>query len=88
VLALCVALAAPTEAPLAERLRDLPPANPGFFRAAMVANLRIRPLDNAFPAEAVPAPAENYSFEWRLGKPRWLPSPRSASLGRIAQGGV
>jgi hypothetical protein len=76
VLALGVALAAPAEEPLAGQIRDLPPANPGFFRAAMTVNLSIRPLKGAFPPAAVPAPEENYSFEWRLGKPRWLPSLR------------
>jgi hypothetical protein len=85
-LVLCVALAAPAEAPLAEGLRDIPPANPGFFRAALVTNLTIRPLNRASPAEAVPA--ENYSLEWRLGKPRWLPSPRNAFRRRIGQDGV
>jgi hypothetical protein len=75
-LVLCVALAALAEEPLVGRIRDLPPANPGFFRAAMAANLSIRPLEGAFPASSVPAAANNYSFEWRLGKPRWLPSLR------------
>ena len=73
-LALCAALTAPAEAPLLGRIQDLPPANPGFFRAAMAVNLTIKPLGGAFPAGSVPAPEENYSFEWRLGKPRWLPS--------------
>jgi hypothetical protein len=82
-LALSVALAAPAEEPLAGRIRDIPPANPGFFRAAMVCNLAIRPLERAFPAEAVPAPAENYSFKWRLGKPRWLPRSVSPRRGGV-----
>jgi hypothetical protein len=45
----------------------------------MVANLRIRPLGGP-----VPGAGENYSFEWRMGKPRWLPSfkkPRQAGQG-------
>jgi hypothetical protein len=85
-LALSVALAAPAEAPLAGRIRDIPPANPGFFQAAMVCNLAIRPLEDAFPAGAVPLPAENYSFGWRMGKPRWL--PRNASPRRGGRDGV
>jgi hypothetical protein len=79
VLVMAAALAAPAEEPLLGRIRDLPPANPGFFRAAMVSNLSVKPLDGAFPALAVPGPAENYSFRWRMGKPRWLPSLRSLS---------
>jgi hypothetical protein len=132
VLALSVALSAPAEAPLLGRILNLPPANPGFFRAAMVVNLTIRPLfpagsvptgpsnsalpassvptepsgheppagsvptgpsDRALPASSVPAEpsdhdppansvsvavAENYSFEWHMGKPRWLPSLRNS----------
>jgi hypothetical protein len=86
-LAIGVALAAPSEAPLLEQIRDLPPARPGFFRAAMVANLAIKPLAGAFPASSVPA-AENYSFEWRMGKPRWLPSLRNALPRQNGQDGV
>ena len=81
VLAVCAALAAPAEAPLAGQIRDLPPAHPGFFRAAMVANLAIKPLDGAFPAGAVPGAAENYSFEWRMGTARWLPPLRRSGRG-------
>jgi hypothetical protein len=87
-LAVGIALAAPAEAPLLEQIRDLPPARPGFFRAGMVANLAIKPLNGAFPASSVPAAAENYSFEWRMGKPRWLPSLRNASYRRNGQDGV
>jgi hypothetical protein len=36
-----------------------------FFRAAMVANLILRPL---------PAGETGYSFEWRIGTPVWLPA--------------
>jgi hypothetical protein len=76
-LALAIALAAPADEPLLGQIRDLPRANPGFFRAAMVSNLSLKPLKGAFPADSPPGPAENYSFRWRLGKPRWLPSLRS-----------
>jgi hypothetical protein len=34
------------------------------FRAAMLANLLLRPL---------PAPCGTYSFEWKIGVPVWLP---------------
>jgi hypothetical protein len=87
-LVIGIALAAPAEAPLLEQLRDLPPARPGFFRAAMVANLAIKPLNGAFPASSVPEAAENYSFEWRMGKPRWLPSLRNASPRGSGPGGA
>jgi hypothetical protein len=76
-LALGAALVAPAEERLAGRIQDLPPANPGFFRAAMAANLTIRPLERAFLRSSVPAAAENYSFQWRIGRPRWLPSLRN-----------
>jgi hypothetical protein len=80
-LALTIALAAPAEVPRLEQMLETSPPKPGFFRAAMTANLSIRPLKNAYPAEAAPGAypagaAENYSFEWRLGKPRWLPPLR------------
>jgi hypothetical protein len=86
VPAMAVALAAPAEEPLLGPIRDLPPALPGFFRAALVSNLSVKSLDGAFPADSVPGPAENYSFRWRLGKPRWLPSLRSFSPKRGGQG--
>jgi hypothetical protein len=68
-LALCAALVAPHDEPLLDRFHGIPPASPGFFRAAMVANLTIKPL-------AKGPPTETYSFAWRIGKPRWLPAPR------------
>ncbi|MFP3041817.1 hypothetical protein LQZ19_08345 [Treponema primitia] len=68
-LVLCAALAAPGDEPLPEQIREIPPVNPAFFRAAMVANLAIKPLKGA----------GDYSFTWRIGKPRWLPSPRKSS---------
>jgi hypothetical protein len=76
VLVLATALAAPAEEPLLEGIPDIPPPQPGFFRAALVRNLTLKPLNGAFPADGAPGPAENFSFEWRLGKPRWLPSLR------------
>lgn len=72
-LILCTALVAPGDAGALEIIPAIPPVSPAFFRAAMVANLRIKPLAGAFPPEAVPDPGENYSFTWRIGKPRWLP---------------
>ncbi|MDR0401373.1 MAG: hypothetical protein LBH51_10610 [Treponema sp.] len=45
----------------------------GFaFRAAAVANMRYRPLPAGDPA---------YSFSWKIGEPRWLPSCRPARRG-------
>jgi hypothetical protein len=88
VLAMAVALAAPAEEPLLAQIRDIPSASPGFFRAALVANLSLKPLNGAFPADSVPGPAENYSFQWRLGKPRWLPSLRSLAPKRGKQDGA
>jgi hypothetical protein len=79
ILVLCTALVPPGDEALLETIRDIPPVNPAFFRAAMVAILTIKPLSGAFPPESVPDPAENYSFSWRIGKPRWLPVPRTAS---------
>ncbi|WP_010259816.1 hypothetical protein [Treponema primitia] len=73
-LVLCTALAAPVDGPLLEQSRDMPPVNPVFFRAAMVANLAIKPLKGA----------GDYSFTWRIGKPRWLPSPRKSSPREIS----
>jgi hypothetical protein len=40
------------------------------FRAAAVANLVIRPLD------LPPGPEPAYSFEWKTGRPYWLPPYR------------
>ncbi|MDR0562286.1 MAG: hypothetical protein LBG73_06315 [Spirochaetaceae bacterium] len=42
---------------------DIPPP-PCFFRAAMVANMAIRPLASG---------TAGYSFEWKIGVPVWLP---------------
>ncbi|MDR1248720.1 MAG: hypothetical protein LBK63_05380 [Treponema sp.] len=88
VLVVAAALAAPADEPLLGRIQDIPPMRPGFFRTARVSNLSLKPLEGAFPADSVPGPAENYSFEWRLGKPRWLPSLRSLSPKRGGQDGV
>jgi hypothetical protein len=109
-LVMSVALAAPADEPLLGGIRDFPPPRPAFFRAAMVVNLSIKPLNGAFPAEAAPsveavplaeaaplaeavplaeaAPQENYSFAWRMGKPRWLPSLRSVSPRRAGREGI
>jgi hypothetical protein len=67
-LVLCTGLVAPGDEAVPGTIRDIPPVNPAFFRAAMVANLTIKPLAD---------PAENYSFTWRIGKPRWLPKAGS-----------
>jgi hypothetical protein len=77
-LVLCTGLVAPGDEAVPGTIRDIPPVNPAFFRAAMVANLTIKPLVPD-PSERFAYPAENYSFIWRTGKPRWLPSPRRAN---------
>jgi hypothetical protein len=53
---------------------DLFPA-PLSFRAAAVANLVIRPLD------LPPGPEPAYSFEWKTGRPSWLPAYRPRKKG-------
>jgi hypothetical protein len=58
-LVIAAALAAPAEEPLLGQIRDIPPARPGFFRAALMTNLSVKPLDGAFPADSIPGPAEN-----------------------------
>jgi hypothetical protein len=63
-LVLCTGLVPPGDAAILENIPDIPPVSPAFFRAAMVANLTIKPLSGA---------EGNYSFTWRTGKPRWLP---------------
>jgi hypothetical protein len=81
-LVLCTGLIAPGDEARPGTIRDIPPVSPAFFRAAMVANMTIRPLAYGSSPDAVPAPAENYSFIWRIGKPRWLPrryDPRDGS---------
>ncbi|GHV74363.1 hypothetical protein AGMMS49940_16650 [Spirochaetia bacterium] len=67
-IVLCTGVVARGDAVLLTDIPDIPPVSPAFFRAAMVANMTIRPL--------IPEPPENYSFTWRIGKPRWLPSYR------------
>jgi hypothetical protein len=59
-LVLCAALIRPGEEP------GLKPGAASFsFRAAAVANMILRPLaSGGYP-----------SFEWKIGSPRWLPSP-------------
>ncbi|MDR0568496.1 MAG: hypothetical protein LBG87_04755 [Spirochaetaceae bacterium] len=47
-------------------LAEIPPPA-GFFRAAMIANMVIRPLASG---------AKGYSFEWKIGVPVWLPKYR------------
>ncbi|MDR0524713.1 MAG: hypothetical protein LBG90_02440 [Spirochaetaceae bacterium] len=46
---------------------NLPPPPPCFFRAAMLANMVLRPLKSG---------AEGYSFEWKFGAKVWLPKFR------------
>jgi hypothetical protein len=66
-LILCGALVSRgEEAPLREGAAALGPLS---FRAAAVANLVIRPLGE-------PGPDPAYSFEWKTGRPSWLPAYR------------
>jgi hypothetical protein len=59
-LCLCAALLGPADEPAA--------AGPELsFRAAMTANLAIRPLDQG---------EKGYSFVWKTGRPLWLPAYR------------
>jgi hypothetical protein len=74
-LVLCTALATPGDEPALGMIHGIPPVNPAFFRAAMVANLAIKPLKGA----------GDYSFTWRMGKPRWLPSPRKTLPSQTKQ---
>ncbi|AEF87022.1 hypothetical protein TREPR_2236 [Treponema primitia ZAS-2] len=72
-LALCLALIeAGTEAAL-ENAKAVH-TNLTGFRAAMVANLSIKPLSDGGTGRGGGEP--NYSFTWRIGPPCWLPSPR------------
>ncbi|MDR3160379.1 MAG: hypothetical protein LBU28_02055 [Spirochaetaceae bacterium] len=74
-LILCASLVPGGEGDL---LREkAPPPRPGAlsFRAAAVANLVIRPLE-------APGPEPAYSFEWKTGRPYWLPSI-PGSNGRV-----
>jgi hypothetical protein len=59
-LCLCAALLGPADVPVE--------AGPELsFRAAMAANLSIRPLDQG---------ERGYSFAWNIGQPVWLPACR------------
>jgi hypothetical protein len=63
LLTLCAALIPGDEFPE----NHVPPGFPPFsFRAAAVANMILIPLD---------AGAPGYSYTWKIGVPRWLPSP-------------
>jgi hypothetical protein len=53
--------------------RPSPPAPSVAFRAAMAANLAIRPLESG---------EKGYSFEWRTGEPVWLPKPDKTAKQR------
>jgi hypothetical protein len=57
-LCLCAALLGPGDEPASAGLTL-------SFRAAMIANLAIRPLDQG---------EEGYSFAWKTGRPVWLPA--------------
>jgi hypothetical protein len=64
-LCLCAALLGPFDVP--------PEAGPELsFRAAMTANLAIRPLSTG---------ERGYSFVWKIGRPVWLPAYRKPKGG-------
>jgi hypothetical protein len=52
-----------------------PPPPQLSFRAAALANMAYRPLFAGNGAPADSASASAYSFEWKIGKLYWLPSP-------------
>jgi hypothetical protein len=63
-LCLCAALLGPAGVPSA--------AGPDLsFRAAMIANLSIAPLDQG---------EEGYSFAWKTGRPVWLPAYKKPKI--------
>ena len=72
---LCAALLSPEgnskNAALAEKLNSAK-APSCSFRAASLANLTIRPLKGA----AQENPLADYSFEWKISQPVWLPAYR------------
>jgi hypothetical protein len=62
---LCAALVASTESCLSEESKLSIEAPAVSFRAAALANLAVRPLESGDP---------DYSFEWKIGAPVWLPA--------------
>jgi hypothetical protein len=63
-LILCAALLGPGDEALT-RQAALPEPSVPPFRAAMLANMSLTPLDSGAPA---------YSFAWEIGEPVWLPT--------------
>jgi hypothetical protein len=82
-LVLCIGLS-PVHAGAAERagkiLQSLEPPPPVRFRAAAVANLAIRPLGGDPPQDEDGGNRPGLSFEWAMGKPRWLPKISSNGI--------
>jgi hypothetical protein len=68
-LVLCAALLGQDEQFFTEAA--LPEAPSLCFRAAALANLVLRPLTQ-----------DGYSFEWKIGVPRWLASYKPPKKGR------
>ncbi|MDR2537263.1 MAG: hypothetical protein LBC46_03045 [Treponema sp.] len=68
-LILCAALLGPGDETLT-RQAVLPELAVPPFRAAMLANMSLSPLDSGAPA---------YSFAWEIGEPVWLPAYKEAS---------
>jgi hypothetical protein len=63
-LILTTAVISPTESTILEKKEKLPQPPEFSFRAAMVANMIFRPLNQG---------AKDYSFEWKTGEAIWLP---------------
>ena len=69
---LCAALTDSAENPVSKENQIAKEAPALSFRAASVANLAIRPLDCG-ANRATNSTAANYSLEWKIGPPVWLP---------------
>ncbi|MDR1324882.1 MAG: hypothetical protein LBK00_02460 [Treponema sp.] len=67
-LILCAALLGPGDEALT-RQAILPELSVPPFRAAMLANMSLSPLDSGAPA---------YSFAWEIGEPVWLPAYKAS----------
>ena len=67
-LILCAALLGPGDEALT-RQAILPELVVPPFRAAMLANMNLNPLDSGAPA---------YSFAWEIGEPVWLPAYKAS----------
>jgi hypothetical protein len=74
-LILCAALLGPGDEALT-RQAALPELSVPPFRAAMLANMSLTPLDSGAPA---------YSFAWEIGEPIWLPTYKLYCRGAVVR---